>query len=61
MTEVLVEQPLGSTGSANKQKRYAQTLFYATPSIGKILLFSKFAITFEPMMEFVCPFKLRMS
>ena len=43
-----------------KNKPPAQTLADATPHIGKILPFSKIAITFEPMIGFRFPFKFRM-
>ena len=39
----------------------AQTLPNATPSIGKINPFSKMAVPFEPMKQFVYPLRLRMT
>ena len=39
----------------------AQTLPNATPPIGKILPFSKIAITFDPIVRFGCPLRLRIS
>ena len=37
------------------RKLLVQTLPHATPPIGKINPFSKMAITFEPLMGFLCP------
>ena len=45
ITEVFVEQPLISPGSANQPAA-------ATPLIGKSYLFTIMAITFEPVMKF---------
>ena len=38
-----------------------QTLPNATPPLGKIHPFSKIAITFEPMKQFICPSIFRIS
>ena len=39
----------------------AQTLLDATPPIGKIHTFSNIAVTFEPVMRFERPSRLRLS
>ena len=39
----------------------AQTLPDANQPIGKIHLFSKIAITFKSIMQFLCPLKFRMA
>ena len=35
----------------------AQTLTYASPPIGKIYQFRKINVSFEPIMQFGCPFQ----
>ena len=39
----------------------AQTLPDATPPLGKILLFTKITVTFEPMKQFSCPSRFIMT
>ena len=39
----------------------AQTLPDATPPLGKIPLFTKIAVTFEPMKRLRCPSRFRIS
>jgi hypothetical protein len=38
-----------------------QTLPHATPPVGKIHPFSKIAVTFEPIQQFKCPPRFRIS
>jgi len=43
------------------RRRQAQTLHGATPPIGKIPIFRKITVTFEPIKQFGCPSRFKIS
>jgi hypothetical protein len=43
------------------RRRQAQTLHGATPPIGKIPIFRKITVTFEPNKQFGCPSRFKIS
>ena len=43
------------------RRLHAQTLPDATPPLGKIEPFTKITVTFEPMKQFRCPTRFRIS
>ena len=54
--EILDLEDFGGSNKTSLLRRLqAQTLPDATPPIDKIHPFSKMAVTFEPIMEFLCP------